>query len=104
MSYGAQLKFGLARQTAGGTAVTLATSFHGFPLLTEDVGLEKGELISQNLIGKFEQGAVFSGVARVAGTIQFELTPRNMLAALASCVNWSPGFVNSGSIVTHTFL
>lgn len=104
MSYGAQLKMGLARQTAGGTAVTLATSFHGFPLLSEDVGLEKGELISQNLIGKFEQGAVYSGVAKVAGTIAFELTPRNMLAALASCVNWSPVGVNSGSVATHTFL
>lgn len=104
MSYGAQLKFGLARQTAGGTPVTLATSFHAFPLLSEDVGLDKDELISQNLIGKFEQGAVFSGVARVNGTIAFELTPRNMLAALASCVNWTPVGVNSGSIVTHTFL
>jgi len=104
MSYGAQLKFGMARQTAGGTAVTVATSFHAFALLSEDVGLEKQELISQNLIGKFEQGAVFSGTEKVAGTISFELTPRNMLAALASCVNWSPASVPSGSIVTHTFL
>jgi hypothetical protein len=104
MSYGAQVKFGMARQTAGGTAVTLATSFHPLPLLNEDMGLEKGELISQNLIGRFEQGAVFAGVARIAGTIEFELTPRNMLAALASCVNWSPVAVLSGSIVAHTFL
>ena len=104
MSYGAQLKFGLARQTAGGTPVTVPTSFHGMPLLSEDVGLEKQELISQNLIGKFEQGAVYSGVGRINGTISFELTPRNMLAALASCVNWAPAGVNSGAIVTHTFL
>jgi len=104
MSYGAQIKFGMARQTAGGTAVTVPTSFHGMPLLSEDVGLEKQELISQNLVGRFEQGAVFSGVGKIAGTIQFELTPRNMLAALAACVNWSPASVLSGSIVTHTFL
>jgi hypothetical protein len=104
MSYGAQIKFGMARQTAGATPVTVPTSFHAMPLLNEDVGLEKQELISQNLIGRFEQGAVYSGVARIAGTIAFELTPRSMLAALASCVNWSPASVPSGSIVTHTFL
>jgi hypothetical protein len=106
MSYGAQLKFGLARQTAGGAgnAVVSATSYHGMPLLSEDVGLEKQELISQNLIGKFEQGAVYSGVARIAGTITFEVTPRNLLAALAACVNWAPAGTNSGAIVTHTFL
>ena len=106
MSYGAQLKFGLARQTAGGigNVVSAPTSYHGMPLLTEDIGLTKAELISANLIGKFEQGAIYSGVANVDGTISFELTPKNMLTALAACVNWSPGTVTSGSLATHTFL
>jgi hypothetical protein len=107
MSYGAQLKFGMARQTSGGTAVNPVTSpnsYHGLPLLSEDVGLDKAELISQNLIGKFEQGAVYSGVANVAGTISFEATPRNLIAALASCVNWSPVLATSGSMATYTFL
>jgi hypothetical protein len=103
--YGAQLKFGIARQTAGGTAVSAPNSFHGLPLLSEDVGLEKAELISQNLIGKFEQGAVYSGVAKINGTIAFEATPKNLLVALASCVNWNPTQTNSGSgLATYTFL
>lgn len=107
MSYGAQIKFGLARQSAGATPVNPVTSpgsYHGFALLSEDIGLEKAELISQNLIGKFEQGAVFGGVAKINGTITFELTPKNMLAALAACVNHAPTSAASGSMTTYTFL
>lgn len=104
MSYGAQLKLGIARQTAGGVAVSQVNSYHALPLLSEDVGLDKAELDSQNLIGKFEQGAIYSGVAKINGTITFEATPRNLLAALASCVNHVPVQVNSGSLATHTFL
>ena len=104
MSYGAQIKFGLARQSAGGTAVTAAGSFHGFALLSESVGLEKDELVSQNLVGRFEQGAVYSGISKVAGTIEFEVTPRNLHTALAAGVNWSPASVTSASIRTLTFL
>lgn len=104
MSYGAQIKFGLARQSAEGTAVSAPTSFHGFALTAEQTGLTKEELISKNLVGRFEQGAVYSGVANIAGTIDFELTPRNLGAALAAAVNWSPASVTSGSVKTYIFL
>lgn len=102
--YGAQMKLGMARQASGGTPVSQVGSFHGIPLLSEDVGLEKAELDSANLIGKFEQGAIYSGIAKINGTITFEATPRNLGAALASCVNWSPNQVNSGSLATYTFI
>ncbi len=104
MSYGAQIKFGLARQSAEGTAVTAPTSFHGFALTGNNVGLEKQELISENQSGRFEQGAVYSGISNVAGTLEFELTPRNLGAALAACVNHSPSQVTSGSVERYTFL
>lgn len=105
MSYGAQIKFGLARQTNPGSYVTVATSYHGFAMVSEDVGLEKEELISQNLIGRFEEGAVYGGINRVLGTIEFEATPRNLHAALAAAVNWNPPQVNSGTaLTTYTFL
>jgi hypothetical protein len=104
MPYGASVKFGIARQSAGGTAVTAAGSFHGFAHTSNDVGLEREELVSENLIGQFEQGAVYDGVDRVLGTIEFEATPRNMLAALAACVNHAPASVTSGSLRTLTFL
>lgn len=104
MSYGAQVKFGLARQASVNSWVTAATSFHGFAFLNEDVGMEKDEVISQNLTGRFEEGAVYPGVSRINGTIEFEVTPRNLGAALAAVVNHSPVEVTSGSVLTRTFL
>lgn len=104
MSYGAQIKYGLARQASAGTAVTDPTSFHGFAFTSEGVGYEAEELISQNLTGRFSQGAAYSGPRNVAGTIEFEVTPRNLGAALASAVNHSPTSVTSASIRTLTFL
>jgi len=105
MSYGTQIKVGFARQTAGGTAVTAVGSFHGFALTSEDVGLEKDELISENLIGRFEQGATYDGINRITGTIDFEVTPRNLLTALAMAVNWSPPVLaSSGSLRVHEFM
>jgi hypothetical protein len=104
MPYGAQIKFGIARQASAGTGVTAATSFHGFAHVSHDIGLEREELISQNRVGRFEQGAAYDGVDRVLGTIEFEATPRNMLAALAACVNHAPVSVTSGSLRTYTFL
>lgn len=104
MSYGAQVKFGLARQASVNSWVTDAGSFHGFAFLNEDIGMEKDEVISQNLTGRFEEGAVYPGVSRINGTIEFEVTPRNLGAALALVVNHSPVAVTSGSVLTRTFL
>lgn len=104
MSYGAQVKFGLARQASAGTAVTVATSFHGFAFTSESVGYEAEELVSQNLTGRFSQGAAYSGPRNVAGTIEFEVTPRNLGAALAAAINHSPASVSSTGIRTLTFL
>ncbi|CAB4169965.1 hypothetical protein UFOVP1082_45 [uncultured Caudovirales phage] len=104
MSYGAQIKFGIARQATEGTAVAVATSYHPMPLLSEDVGFEFDELISQNLTGRFDQGASYTGTSRVNGTIEFEITPRNIGAALASCVNYNPATATSGTVKTYTFL
>lgn len=104
MSYGAQVKFGIARQASAGTAVTAANSFHGLAFTSESIGLEAEELISQNLTGRFSQGAAYSGPRNVAGTIEMELTPRNLGASLAAAVNHSPASVTSGDIRSLTFL
>lgn len=104
MSYGAQVKFGIARQASAGTAVTNATSFHGLAFTSESVGYEAEELLSQNLTGTFAQGAAYSGPRNVAGTIEAEITPRNLAAMLASAVNHVPASVTSSSIRTLTFL
>lgn len=104
MSYGAQVKIGIARQLNTGSYVSAAGSFHQFAFLSDDIGAEFSEVISENLIGRFEQGASYSGPQNVAGTLTFELTPRNIGAALLATINHSPSSVSSGSIRTLTFL
>jgi Phage tail tube protein len=105
MPYGAQIKFAIARQTAtgSGNAVTAPSSFHHIPLLTEDVGLEQQEVVSQNLIGTFDQGATFPGVQNVAGTIEVEATPKQ-LGALLTAVVGRPTAVTSASLQNLTYL
>lgn len=105
MSYGAQVKFGIARQTAtgSGNAATAAGSFHHFPFISEDVGLSKEEIISQNLTGRFEQGATYDGVNRIDGTIEFEPTPKALGAALTA-VFGTPASVTSNTMRTLSFL
>lgn len=104
MSYGAQIKFGIARQATEGAAVTVATSFHPLPLLSEDIGWEFNELISENLTGRFEQGASFIGTSKINGTMEFEVTPRNIGAMLAAVVNHAPATVTSAAAKFYTFL
>jgi hypothetical protein len=107
MSYGAQAKVGFARQTNPGSyviATSAPTSYHAMGFVSHDIGLEKEEVISQNLIGRFEQGATYSGASKVNGTIEFEATPRNLLTALGLAVSHVPATVNSGSIRSWTFL
>lgn len=105
MSYGAQIKFGIARQTSVGSggAVTSPTSFHHIPLVSEDVGFSKEEVISQNLTGRFEEGAVYDGVSRVDGTLEFEPEPWSIGAVLMGGVN-NPTSTLTDSCYTHTFL
>lgn len=103
MSYGAQIKFGVGRQTAVGSYVTAAGSFNPIPLTSEDVGLTKEEVVSANLTGRFEQGAVFDGVANIDGTIEFECTPYAMGTFLMAGVNNASG-VQSADLMTHVFL
>jgi hypothetical protein len=105
MPYGAQLKFGMARQAAvgSGNAVTAPTSFHHIALLSEDVGLDKDEIVSANLTGRFEQGAVYDGVNRINGTLDFEVTPKSVGALLMMTLGPTTG-VTSGSLRTYTFL
>lgn len=104
MSYGAQVKLGVARQTNAGSYASDPGSFHGFGFLSEDVGLEKGEVIGQNNNGVFDEGAVYDGPSNVAGTLSFDLTPRNIGAALAMVVNHAPASVTSADIRTLSFL
>jgi hypothetical protein len=105
MSYGAQIKFAIGRQSAVGSggAVTAAGSFHHVPLVSEDIGLEKAEVVSANLTGRFEQGAVYDGVSRIAGTLEFEPEPWSVGAVLDAAVNRATG-VASGSMKNFTFL
>lgn len=98
MSYGAQSKVAIARQAAANSWVTAAGSYHGIGFVSEDVGLEVEELISANLIGRFEEGAVYPGVSNVLGTIEVELTPKSVLALVGATLNHSATVTTSGSV------
>lgn len=104
MPYGAQIKFGIARQTNAGSFTTAAGSFHHLPLVSEDVGFEKEEVISQNLIGRFEQGAAFDGVASVRGTIEFEPLPKSLGAVLMAVIGRAQTAAVSGTLSTLGFV
>lgn len=105
MSYGAQIKFGIARQTStgSGSAVSAVNSFHHIPLISEDVGLEKEEVQSENLTGRFEQGATYDGPARIAGTLECEPSPKSLgLLLTAACGQTTA--TASGTLRNYTFL
>lgn len=100
MSYGAQIKFGIARQASAGAKATDPGSFHPIPLLNENVGIDMAEIISQNLTGTFNQGASYPGITKINGTIQCEATPRNLVALLGATVTHSPTLTPSGTALT----
>lgn len=89
MSYGTNIKFGVALQNSGGTLVPAANagSYHHMPLLSENIGLEKSELVAQNLNGSFAIGAVYDGINKIAGTLTMEALPRQMGALLTAVLN-----------------
>lgn len=104
MSYGAQVKLGIARQAAANSWVLLPTSYHGIPLTDETVGLDVAEVISQNLTGSFNQGASYQGITKINGTIGFEVTPRNLGAFLAATIDYTPSVVTSAAVTKYTFV
>jgi hypothetical protein len=103
MPYGANLKFGIARQTNAGSYVTDPGSFHHIPLVSHDVGLEKQEVLSANLNGTFDLGAVYDGVSNIAGTIEVEPLPK-ALGALLTALVAQPVSTTSASLRTLEFL
>lgn len=103
MSYGAQIKFGIGRQTTVGSWCVAAGSYHHIPLVSEDVGYTKEEVQSQNLTGRFELGAVYDGVAKIDGTIEFEPEPWSLGVILMAAVKNS-AVTYVGSAVQHRFI
>ena len=104
MSYGAQAKIGIAKQASVGSWVTAAGSYHPMPFTNDSISFTKNELITQNLAGRFEQGTAYDGTSNVAGTIEFEATPRSLLAIIGAALNASPVQVTSAQAITRTFL
>jgi len=108
MPYGAQIKLAIASQTAAGSGNAVALpanvgSFHHMAVISEDVGLTKAEIISMNLTGRFEQGAVYDGIAQVNGTLSFEATPKALGLVLSLIAPEGTNKVTSGTLETYTF-
>jgi hypothetical protein len=105
MPYGAQVQYHIGKQTAAGSgqAVTDPGSYHHIPFVSCDIGLEKEESLSENLTGRFEQGASYDGASNVAGTLEFEPLPKALGMVLTALIG-APASVTSGSIRTLTYL
>lgn len=103
MSYGQNAKLAIGFQSAEGTGVTAVGSFQPVPLLSENVGLERPELLSQNLWGRFEEAASQDGTRTVNGSIEAEVTARAVGMFIAAiCAPAS--MVSSGSMKTYQYV
>lgn len=100
LSYGMKSAVALALQNSFGTPNV--TSLHFIPFLTENVGLEKPPLISENLRGVFDEGDDFSGPAVIAGELEAEAQPLAVGAMISAALN-APTTVTSDAIFTHTW-
>jgi hypothetical protein len=103
MSYGANAKFAIARQSNEGSYISAVASFTPLAFLSHDIGLEMQEMISENLSGRFEEGPSYAGPSNIAGTIEMELTPKSLQAGLTAVLNHAPVTVSSDSLRTYTF-
>ena len=98
--YGMKAAIAYAFQSSFGTSNV--TSLHFIPFLTENVGLEKPPLISENLRGVFDEGDDFTGPTMIAGEVEAEAQPL-AVGAMISAVLGLPTTVTSTAIFTHTW-
>lgn len=101
MPYGQDSQISIAFQNSFGTAANVASLFQ-IPFLSEDVGLEKPELISQNLNSRYDEGDAYAGPRQVAGTLEAEAQPIALGMILGAAIN-APVSALVSSITLHTF-
>ena len=85
--YGQDADIGICFQNSFGTALT--NSIYWIPMLSEDIGAEKPELVSQTLRGIFEEGDHYQGANVVAGGISCEINPITIGALFKAVSNFS---------------
>lgn len=102
MASGQDAVIGLARQNSWGTAAN-TDSLHHVPLLSEDVNLQRPDLLSGNLNSRLDENDGVAGPRQVAGTISAEIAPK-ALGVLIQSVLGPPTTTTSGSgVAAHVF-
>lgn len=100
MSYGQKSHVGISFQNSFGTL--LQNSVYWVPFLTEGVGEEKPQLISENMRGIFDEGDHYEGVNAAPGELEVEAEPI-ALGVMLKAVFGDPVSVQSNAMYTHTF-
>lgn len=76
MSYGNQAVFGLCFQNSGGAVLT--NSVHYIPFVSEDIKVEKPDIMKQGNRGILDEGDSYEGMNTVGGSIVCEAHPISM--------------------------
>lgn len=102
MSYGQNGYLAISFQNSYGTKLT--NSQHFIPIISESVGLNKEQIISESMRGTFDQGAAYEGLNSVDGDIEVEAHPAN-IGVLLKAVLGDPTTSNVVSFVKqHVYI
>lgn len=102
MSYGQKSDIAIGFQNSWDNQVTAVGSFHFIPFLSESIGPEIPELVSQNIKGILDENESYQGAKTAGGDIECEAQPI-ALGALLRCVLDTVTVTTSDNIYTHTF-
>lgn len=100
MSYGMTTHIGFSFQNSFGTANV--NSIFWMPYLSEEFGVTKEPIVSENMRGVFDEGATYEGINAVPGKLECEAHPI-ALGVLLKAVLGAPTLVTSGVVNAHTF-
>ncbi len=100
-TYGQNVEVGISFQDSYGTSNV--DSMYWLPILSEDVGINKPPLVSQELRGIFDEGATYEGPNTCDGNVEMEADPIAIGVMLKAALDQSSS-VAADDAYTHTFI
>jgi len=99
-AYGQKSNIGINFQNSFGT--NLVTSLYWLPHISDGLGLNIEQLVSEAMRGIHDEGDSYTGMKTIDGELEIEAQPIP-LGVLFKAIFGDPSTVNSGGIYTHTF-
>jgi len=100
MAYGQSSNIGISFQNSYGTLLT--NSVYWMPHLSDSVGKNIEQLMSESMRGIYDEGETYEGKNTSDGDLEFEVQPIPVGVILKAMFG-EPTSVNSGAIYSHTF-